>query len=175
MSTTEIGSGRSAGTARSSVLFVCMGNICRSPLAEGVFRAYVARAGLQKSIRVDSAGTHDYQLGQPPDPRALAAAARRGFKLPPHRARRVGARDFGRFEWILAMDRHNLRELQALRPEDYEGHLGLLLALRDPSLPDEVPDPYYGGTQEFETALDLIEQGAKALLQALRQRLATPT
>ena len=168
------GASRPSPPARCSVLFVCMGNICRSPLAEGVFRTYVMRAGMQHSITVDSAGTHDYQLGQPPDPRALAAAARRGYKLPPHRARRVGARDFGRFDWILGMDRHNLRELQALRPEEYEGHLGLLLALRDPPLPHDVPDPYYGGTQEFETALDLIEQGANALLLAVRQRLARP-
>ena len=172
MAKSEAGSGRPAGPARSAVLFVCMGNICRSPLAEGVFRTYVARAGMQDRITVDSAGTHDYQLGQPPDPRALAAAARRGYKLPPHRARRVGARDFVRFDWILGMDRHNLRELKALRPEEYEGHLGLLLALREPSKSDDVPDPYYGGTQEFETALDLIEQGADALLLAVRQRLA---
>ena len=168
------GASRASPPARCSVLFVCMGNICRSPLAEGVFRTYVARAGMQQHIAVDSAGTHDYQLGQPADPRALAAAARRGYKLPPHRARRVGARDFVRFDWILGMDRHNLRELQAMRPEEYEGHLGLLLALRDPPLADDVPDPYYGGTQEFETALDLIEQGADALLVAVRQRLARP-
>src|SRR5450755_4559941 len=113
------------------VLFVCMGNICRSPLAEGVFRAHVVNAGLLDRIEIDSAGTHESQAGQPPDPRAISVARRHGYDLPPHRARMVGATDFARFDWILAMDRHNLEMLQTMRPIAYRGHLGLMLSLGD--------------------------------------------
>src|SRR5260370_14334813 len=104
-----------------------MGNICRSPIAEGVFRVLVANAGLAERILVDSAGTHDYQLGEPPDSRTIAHARRRGYELGPRSARQVDAEDFVRFHWILAMDRRNLANLQPLRPRDYPGHLGLFL------------------------------------------------
>src|ERR1700690_3564402 len=140
---------------RAAVLFVCMGNICRSPLAEGVFRTLVFNARLQDRIAIDSAGTHDSQSGQPPDPRAIAVARRHGYDLPPHFARKVGAPDFARFDWILAMDRYNLEMLQAIRPVTYRGHLGLLLGMGHAIGTVEVPDPYYGGPRDFERALDL--------------------
>jgi protein-tyrosine phosphatase len=155
----------------TSVLFVCMGNICRSPTVEGVFRTLVARAGLAQSIAVYSAGTHDYQLGEPPDPRAIAHARRRGYELAPGPARQVDAEDFVRSEWILAMDRHNLAELQALCPRDYRGHLGLFLDFAPESGLREVPDPYHGNTEDFERVLDLAEHGAAALLEVVRMQL----
>jgi protein-tyrosine phosphatase len=172
---------KALGTARSEerstnrrigVLFVCAGNICRSPLAEGVFSALADRAGLRDRVVVDSAGTHGSQVGRSPDPRVLYAARRRGYVLPPHVARQIVTADFARYDWILAMDRHNLAMLEAMRPTDFRGHLGLLLALSDQSNVLEVPDPYYGGTREFEHALALVETGAAALLEAIRLHLA---
>ena len=157
---------------RTAVLFVCAGNICRSPLAEGVFSALAARAGLRDRIVVDSAGTYASQEGQPPDPRALHAARRRGYVLPSRVARQIVTADFARYDWILAMDRHNLAMLEALRPKAFQGHLGLLLALSDESKVLEVPDPYYGGTREFEHALALVEKGAATLLEAIQLRFA---
>jgi protein-tyrosine phosphatase len=114
----------------ASVLFVCTGNICRSPTAEGVFRSMVKQEGLADRIVIDSAGTHDHQLGQSPDPRALAAARRRGYELGKLRARLVEPEDFKRFDWILAMDRRHLEYLESMRPADYRGHLGLFLTWR---------------------------------------------
>ena len=156
----------------SSVLFVCTGNICRSPTVENVFRALLAREGLQNRILVDSAGTHDYQLGQAPDPRATFAARRRGYELAPRQARLVDASDFDRFEWILAMDRRNLAALEAIRPSDFAGHLGLFLDLVPQIDTREVPDPYYGGIQGFERVLDIAEQASAALLAAIEARIA---
>jgi len=157
---------------RIAVLFVCAGNICRSPLAEGVFSALAARAGLEDRIVVDSAGTYDSQVGRPPDPRVLDAARRRGYAVPSRVARQVVTADFARFDWILAMDRHNLAMLETLRSADFRGHLGLLLALSDESNVLEVPDPYYGGRREFEHALALVEKGAAALVGAIQLHLA---
>jgi protein-tyrosine phosphatase len=157
---------------RAAVLFVCMGNICRSPLAEGVFRTHVANAGLLDRVNIDSAGTHESQAGQPPDPRAISVARRHGYDLPPHRARKVGTPDFGRFDWILAMDKDNLEVLQALRPLAYRGHLGLLLSMARESSVIEVPDPYFGGPRDFEHVIHLVERGAEALLNAIRERLS---
>jgi protein-tyrosine phosphatase len=149
-----------------------MGNICRSPLAEGVFAAQVASAGLRDRVVIDSAGTHDSQVGQPPDPRAVAVARRHGYELPAHRARQVEARDFARFDWILGMDRHNLTALQALRPPTYRGHLGLLLGLGRGGAGIDVPDPYFGGPRDFEQVIELVERGSEALLHAVRDALA---
>src|SRR5271169_4706292 len=151
-----------------NVLFVCMGNICRSPTAECVFRALVERARLQARIAIDSAATHDYQLGEPPDPRAVTAARRRGYAFGRRVARQIQVGDFRRFDWILAMDRHNLAALQVLRPRAYAGHLALFLDFAPQLGIREVPDPYHGTPEDFERVLDLAESGAAALLDAVR-------
>src|SRR5215468_11619033 len=120
---------KSPGKARIGVLFVCMGNICRSPSAEGVFRAVAKREGWLRKLRIDSAGTHDYHIGEPPDARAIASAQRRGYDIAKLRARQVESRDFARFGWILAMDSNNLHRLIEMRPKEFDGHVGLLLDL----------------------------------------------
>ena len=145
------------------VLFVCMGNICRSPTAEGVFRVVAARAGLLDRLVVDSAGTHGYHDGEPPDRRATQAARARGYDIAPLRARRVERADFERFRWIFAMDEANLGELTRLRPRTFAGHLGLFLDLVPAVGIREVPDPYYGGPEGFERVLDLAEAASEAL------------
>jgi len=155
------------------VLFVCTGNICRSPTAETVFRALVKRAGLAESITIDSAGTHDYQVGQPPDPRAIARARLRGYELRDRCARQIDYDDFDRFEWILAMDRMNLDELEAMKPRRFRGHLGLFLDFAPEAGSLEVPDPYSGETEDFDRVLDLSERGASALLEVVRKSLAS--
>jgi len=157
------------------VLFICMGNICRSPTAEGVFRHVVAEAGLADAIRVDSAGTHAYHVGEAPDRRSQAAAARRGYVLDAIRARRVETADFAAFDHVLAMDKLNLVHLETIVPDEYRSRLGLFLPYaRD--IGEEVPDPYYGGAAGFERVLDLVEEASRALLEALRahHRLPAP-
>jgi protein-tyrosine phosphatase len=148
-----------------------MGNICRSPTAESVFRSLVTDAGLAGKIAVDSAATHDYQLGEAPDPRAVAHARRRGYELGGRCARQIESDDFGRFEWILAMDRTNLRALEELRPLHYKGYLGLLLDFVPELSMRDVPDPYDGEAEDFERVLDLVERGAAALLIAVQDGL----
>ena len=152
------------------VLFVCLGNICRSPTAEGVFAARVAAAGLDRHFRIDSAGTGDWHLGKPPDPRTRRAARARGYDLEALRARQVRPADFHRFDYILAMDSANLRDLERLRPEGFPGRLELFLHAAGPLVEQEVPDPYGGDAGHFERVLDLIELGAERLLAALRSR-----
>lgn len=143
-----------------------MGNICRSPTAEGVFRHYVEKAGLSETIVIDSAGTHAYHVGHPPDRRSEEAAERRGFSLAGIRARRVQADDFEAFDLVLAMDEDNLRRLQA--ESDPAQHSRIRLFLEYGSGPErEVPDPYYGGASGFERVLDLIEDASKGLLKSL--------
>jgi low molecular weight protein-tyrosine phosphatase len=150
-----------------SVLFVCTGNICRSPTAEGVFRHCVEKAGLATRITSDSAGTHDYHVGEPPDPRTQAAARRRGYELGELRARRVRREDFEKFDYVLAMDEANLRQLERLCPREHAHKLKLFLEFGDRS-PREVPDPYYGAAEGFERVLDLVETAAQGLLRHLR-------
>ena len=155
--------------ARISILFVCMGNICRSPTAEGVFRHYVAEAGLDDLFEIDSAGTHAYHVGEPPDRRAQQAAERHGFTLSHLRARRVAPEDFERFHYIIAMDQDNLLMLHEQADAAQRDRIRLLLEFG--SGPEtEVPDPYYGGATGFERVLDLVEDASRGLLESLRQR-----
>ena len=153
------------------VLFVCMGNICRSPTAEGVFRVAATRAGLLDRLQIDSAGTHGYHAGEPPDRRAIVAASARGYDIAARRARQVERDDFARFRWILAMDQANLRVLTELRPRDYQGHLGLYLDLAPELGTREMPDPYYGGPEGFQRVLDLSETVSNALVARLQRAL----
>ncbi|MEE4659573.1 MAG: low molecular weight protein-tyrosine-phosphatase [Halieaceae bacterium] len=149
------------------VLFVCLGNICRSPTAHAVFADQVAAAGLQQWVEVDSAGTGAWHVGEAPDARATAAALRRGYDLSSLRARQVQPADFARFDYVLAMDADNLANLQALAPPDFQGHLGLFLDFHPRPPVTEVPDPYYGGEDGFDRVLDLIEGASQGLLHAI--------
>ena len=151
------------------LLFVCMGNICRSPTAEGVFRKLAEDIAPDLALEVDSAGTHAYHVGEPPDARSQAAAARRDIDLSGIRARRVARADFAEFDLVLAMDRTNHAALMEICPETYHSRVRLFLEiLGDPERLD-VPDPYYGGATGFEHVLDLVEEGARALITSLRQ------
>ena len=152
------------------VLFVCMGNICRSPTAEAVFRHYVEQAGLSEQIQIDSAGTHDYHIGEVPDRRARQAAGQRGYDMTALRGRQVGPEDFNRFDYVLAMDRSNLAMLERLRPADADSHLGLFLDFARSHAEREVPDPYYGGADGFEKVLNMVEDAAEGLLLHIRER-----
>lgn len=149
------------------ILFVCLGNICRSPMAEGVFRHLVAARGAGERFHIDSAGTGDWHVGEAPDARAQAAARGRGIDISDQRARRVAAGDFERFDMLLAMDESNLAALQRLAPEPHRGKIHLLLAFAANAGRSDVPDPYYDGSDGFEHALDLIESAGDGLFQAL--------
>lgn len=147
------------------VLFVCLGNICRSPTAHGVFEHMVVQRDLQSRIDVDSCGTGDWHIGHTPDPRASAEASNRGYDLSHLRARQVVKEDFDHFDYILAMDNQNLADLQAMCPQNYTGRLDLFMAFAADSDITEVPDPYYGGDQGFAQVLDLIESASAGLLR----------
>jgi protein-tyrosine phosphatase len=152
------------------VLFVCMGNICRSPMAEGAFRRLLENAGLTEKIHADSAGTHSYHIGAPPDQRGQATALRRGANLQDLRARQVTEADFAAFDYMLAMDRDNLEHLSVLSPSpELRSRVQLFLNFA-PHLPErEVPDPYYGGVGGFERVMDLVEAAAQGLLDHIRE------
>ena len=152
-------------TAR--VLFVCLGNICRSPTAHGVFQALVDERGMAGRISVDSCGTGSWHVGEPPDRRAASAASRRGYDLTSLRARQVALEDFDQFDFILAMDQQNLVDLQRLQPVHFAGHLGLFLDFAFEPPVREVPDPYYGGARGFDEVLDLVESASEGLLKAI--------
>ncbi len=151
------------------VLFVCTGNICRSPTAEGVFRHLVREAGLDGAIATDSAGTHDYHVGEPPDHRSRKAAQARGVDISDLRARRVTVEDFRRFDYVLAMDRGHLQQLQRMAPPDGTAEVRLFMDYAPGAPKREVPDPYYGEGSHFNEVLDLVEAGAKGLLEQIRQ------
>ena len=165
---------RRPDTARLRLLMVCTGNICRSPMAEVVLRSKLQRQGLADVVLVDSAGTHGFHKGSPADPRAVAQAARRGYKLDALKSRPLVTEDFSRFDLLLAMDHDNLGVLQKRCPPGERQRLQLLMAHAPQAGTDEVPDPYYGALASFDLALDLIEPACDGLLTELRRRLATP-
>ncbi len=156
------------------VLFVCTGNICRSPTAEAVFQRLVERAGLAHLIGADSAGTHGYHVGEPPDPRTQAAASARGYDLSRLRARRIAREDFHSFDLVLAMDRDHHAILARFAPPSAGHKLRMLMEFARRSRTDEVPDPYYGGPDGFELVLNLVEDAAQGLLDHLRGELPEP-
>lgn len=150
------------------ILFVCMGNICRSPTAEGVFSHKVAQAGLDDVIEIDSAGTIAYHVGNPPDSRATAAARLRGINLSNQRSRMVDQSDFETFDYIIAMDYDNESELHDRCPDEHKDKIQLFLNYAKNTTVKEVPDPYYGAGNGFETVLDLIENASEGFLQHLK-------
>jgi protein-tyrosine phosphatase len=152
------------------VLIVCLGNICRSPTAEGVVRALAAREYPHLDLEVDSAGTADYHVGEPPDRRSIAAARRHGYEISHLRARQVTRADFDEFDHILAMDGSNLAELERLRPPGSRAVLGMFLEHSLAEGVDAVPDPYHGGVEEFDRVVELSEMGARGWLSALAAR-----
>ena len=153
------------------ILFVCLGNICRSPTAEGVFTAVAAREAPDLRVEVDSAGTASYHVGQAPDPRTRAAALRRGYDLSPLRARVVEPPDFERFDLILAMDHENLSDLKRRAPRSAHERVRLFLEFAPELGTTDVPDPYYGGPNGFEEVLDLVEAASRGLIRHVRERM----
>lgn len=153
------------------VLFVCMGNICRSPTAHGVFRELVRSEGLEDLIGIDSAGTHAYHVGNPPDERAQATARGRGFDLSDLRARQVRSEDFREYDYVLAMDDENYVTLEAQCPPEHLERLRMFLEFAPEQSVREVPDPYYGGAKGFEFVFDLVDAASRGLLEDIRRRL----
>ena len=153
-----------------SVLFICMGNICRSPTAHGVLQKVVEEQGLDEAILIDSAGTHAYHVGEPPDRRSQVVAKARGYDLSQLRARQVNRQDFHEHDYLLAMDRANLEILEQNCPEELRHKLRLFLEFAPQYDVDEVPDPYYGGAQGFEYVLDLVEAASTGLVEDIRKR-----
>ena len=154
-----------------SVLIVCTGNICRSPTAEGVMRHLASARGLADRVRIASAGTHDYHVGECPDPRTMQHASRRGYDLSAQRAAQVRRDDFHTYDYILAMDRTHLRILRSLAPESAKARLGLFLEASGKWKDADVPDPYYGGTAGFEQVLDMVEEAAERWLDRIEAEL----
>jgi len=154
------------------VLMVCMGNICRSPTAEGVLKKYIENNKLECEVEVDSAGTHGYHVGEPPDPRTQRAAMARGYNLSQMRARRVAPQDLEYFDLILAMDRSNLNNLRRLAAPSRHGHIKLLMEYSQNFDDDEVPDPFYGLGHSFDLVLDMIEDACQGLLDDIKQKVA---
>ncbi len=155
-----------------AILMCCMGNICRSPTAEGVLRAKLQAAGLADRVELDSAGTHDYHVGRAPDARSQRHALRRGYDLSALRARQVGLADFERFDLVLVMDHANLAALRRLHPAASPDRLRLLMSFATRHHEEEVPDPYYGEGDGFERVLDYIEDACDGVIDMLKQRLA---
>jgi protein-tyrosine phosphatase len=153
----------------NKILFVCMGNICRSPTAEGVFRKYLRNHQLDTEIEVDSAGTHGYHVGEAPDQRTQRAAASRGYDLSNIRARKVAPQDIEYFDLILAMDRNNLEVLRRLCPKDRQDRLGLFMNFAKNFEDDEVPDPYYGLGHGFDLVLDMVEDASAGLVEHIKK------
>ena len=155
-----------------AILFVCTANICRSPMAEGVFTKYVKGTGRHQEFLIDSAGTHDYHVGKPPYEKAIACATRRGYEIAHLLARRVGPQDFERFDAILAMDRSNVASLRTIAPTRYKNKIELLLDYGDKYYGKDVPDPYGRTDKDFELALDMIEDGCRGLAALMVRNVA---
>jgi protein-tyrosine phosphatase len=155
---------------KTSILFVCLGHICRSPTAEGVFRVRAEQAGLAGRLHIDSAGTGNWHVGKAPDARSTQYAAKRGYDLSSQRARQVAAEDFARFDHILAMDHDNLANLKAACPPEHRHKLGLFMQYAERSRSDVVPDPYYGNGEGFDLVLDYVEDASDGLLNHLARR-----
>ena len=155
----------------ASLLVVCTGNICRSPTAEGVLRTKARQRGLGEDLRIASAGTHDYHVGEPPDPRTIRHASRRGYDLSAQRARQITLEDFHAVGYILAMDRGHLAQLHSLAPFGSNAKLGLFLEASAAWPGEDVPDPYYGGPAGFEQVLDMVEEAADAWLERIGRKL----
>lgn len=154
------------------VLFVCMGNICRSPTAEGVFKHYLKINGLEGKIEADSAGTHGYHVGESPDSRTQRAALERGYDLSQIRARRVAPQDLEYFDLILAMDHSNLDNLRRMAPPGKESSIKLLMDYSENFDDDEVPDPFYGLGYDFDLVIDMVEDASKGLIKVLKKKLS---
>jgi protein-tyrosine phosphatase len=153
------------------VLFVCMGNICRSPVSQGVFEQVVRREGLEDEVEADSAGTHSYHVGYPPDERAQRSAVRRGIDIGSQQARRLSPEDCGKFDYILFMDEENRRLVEPLcRGENSSVEVRLFIDYAPGRPESEVPDPYYGGPEGFELVMDLVEEASEGLLEDIRRR-----
>jgi len=152
-----------------SVLFVCMGNICRSPAAEGAFRHLVQQQKLDKQIKTDSAGTHAYHIGERPDGRAQQTALSRGLDISDLKARKVKPADFKKFHYVIAMDQNNYELLAEIAPQGLEDRLRLFLDFAPELKETEVPDPYYGGVKGFEYVFDLVEEASLGLLDDIRK------
>jgi protein-tyrosine phosphatase len=153
----------------TKILFVCMGNICRSPTAEGVFAALVEQRSLAEHFKIDSAGTHAYHVGDAPDLRAQKAARNRGIELKHIRSRTLGARDFDEFDYILVMDEDNYQHVEKICPEQHKYKVGYFLDFAPHLETREVPDPYYGGSYGFDRVLDLTEAAAEGLLKVIQE------
>lgn len=151
------------------VLFVCLGNICRSPTAEGVFRQALEQAGMGDEVELDSCGVGDWHVGKAPDLRSQQAALRRGVDISGLRARKLQAQDFTQFDYVLAMDQDNLRAMRELKPANSQAHVGLFLDFAG-TPGAEVPDPYYGGEEGFENVLNMIEAASDGLIQHLKRK-----
>lgn len=162
------------GDRATRILFVCLGNICRSPLAEGIFADVAAARGAAGRYVVDSAGTGAWHLGSPPDPRSIAVAARHGIDISGQRARRVAVEDFRRFDLILAMDRSNLADLRALEPSGTTARVALFLEFAGGGATD-VPDPYYGGADGFGQVYRMLREASERLVEALGRNCAPPS
>jgi protein-tyrosine phosphatase len=157
-----------------AVLLVCTGNICRSPTAEGVLREHARKRGIDHRLRIESRGTHDYHVGEPPDPRSIHHAASRGYDLSGQRASQLQRSDFEEFDYILAMDRGHLRMLRALAPRECAAKIGLFLEASGKWKGEDVPDPYYGGDEGFERVLDMAEEAAERWLDRIEAEATSP-
>ncbi len=153
----------------TSVLFVCMGNICRSPTAEGVFRHIVKQAGMQDKIIIDSAGTHAYHIGESPDKRSQTKARENGVDLSGQTARKVTVEDFDRFDYIIAMDRSNLEDLKRLATQEHHQKISLFMDFAENWDNSEVPDPYYGGSNGFQEVFDMVTSASNGLLEHIKR------